>query len=274
MIFTTFYFSGTGNTKWAVNQLHKIVLAKEHQSAVYSIEENLQNIGELIRKSDIIGFAFPIYAMNIPPIMKQFLQKVSQSISGDSKKPVFVITTIGYADGCGPTEVIKQLKLKNFMLKGYISLKIANNISTPMIKSKPISPDKMKKRLEDAKAKITGMVEILGSGKKKIDFLAYPMVVFRKKMSKMVTNAYKQLTIDNTTCIKCMHCSNQCPSKSIVLNNDQLIILPSCTACMRCFNICPTYSIWHGGRYADPKEFIRYKNPMEALSEFEKNDFH
>ena len=168
MIFTTFYFSGTGNTKWAVNQLHRIALAKGHQSAVHSIEENLQDIGELIRKSDFIGIAFPVYAMNIPVIMKQFLQKVSQSISDDIRKPVFVITTVGYVDGCGPYEVIRQLRSMNFKLKGYISLKIANNISTPMSKSKPIPPDEMKRRLEEAKAKIIGMVEILGSGKKRI----------------------------------------------------------------------------------------------------------
>jgi len=267
MILTTFYFSGTGNTKWAVNELHKIALAKGHQSTICSIEENLQDIGELIRKSDFIGIAFPVYATNIPVIMKQFLQKVSRSISDDIRKSVFVITTVGYVDGCGPYEVIRQLHSRNFKLKGYISLKVANNISTPMSKSKTITPDEMKRRIEKAKAKITGIVESLESGKKRIDLGVYPIVVFRKKMNKTVTDAYKQLTINHSTCKKCMCCSDRCPTKSIVLNDDELVVLPTCTACMRCYNICPTYSIWHGGRYADPDEFIRYKGPLAVPQE-------
>ena len=106
----------------------------------------------------------------------------------------------------------------------------------------------------------------LESGKKRIDLGVYPIVVFRKKMNKTVTDAYKQLTIHHATCKKCMCCSDQCPTKSIVLNNDELVVLPTCTACMRCYNICPTYSIWHGGRYADPDEFIRYKGPLSQES--------
>ncbi|HWT76419.1 MAG TPA: EFR1 family ferrodoxin [Mobilitalea sp.] len=200
--------------------------------------------------------------------MKNHLHKVSQSISDDIRKSVFIITTVGYVDGCGPYEVIRQLHSKNnFKLKGYTSLKIANNISTPMSKSKPIPPDEMKRRIEKAKSKIARMVESLESGKKRIDSGVYPIVVFRKKMNKIVTDAYKQLTIHHPTCKKCMCCSEQCPSKSIVLSNDELVILPTCTACMRCYNICPTYSIWHGGKYADPDEFSRYKGPLVDLQE-------
>lgn len=267
MIFTTFYFSGTGNTKWTVNELHQIALGKKHQSNVYSIEELPENLGELIQKSDFIGIAFPIYAMNMPEIMRQFLQRVNQSLSdNNTRKSLFIITTVGFADGCGPYEVIRQISTRNFKLKGYISIKIANNISTPMAKGTPISPIEMNTRLEKGKMKIARLIETLESGKKKIDLGVYLIAgFFRKKMNNIVKDAYKQLSIDQTTCKKCMHCVTHCPSKSIEQNNGKMVIQPTCTACMRCFNICPTYSIWHGGKYADPNEFIRYKGPKAVL---------
>lgn len=78
MIFSTFYFSGTGNTKWAVEELTKIILSQGHQGNIYSItDQALQDqtlFKDIIAKSDYIGFANPIYGANIPPVMNEFHQ--------------------------------------------------------------------------------------------------------------------------------------------------------------------------------------------------------
>ncbi|MDF2988818.1 MAG: hypothetical protein K0R50_4328 [Eubacterium sp.] len=42
MKFTTFYFSGTGNTKWAAEEFNKIVIEKLHISELISID-SLEN---------------------------------------------------------------------------------------------------------------------------------------------------------------------------------------------------------------------------------------
>lgn len=37
MLFSTFYFSGTGNTKWAVGQFKDIVIKNGHQAELYCL---------------------------------------------------------------------------------------------------------------------------------------------------------------------------------------------------------------------------------------------
>lgn len=263
MVFTTFYFSGTGNTRWAVSELHKAVLEKGYHSSVYSIEQPLDNLNELINKSDIIGIAFPVYAMNMPQIMAQFLERFAQSLAGTlERKPIFVMTTAGFVNGCGPYEVIRKFFSRTVSLRGYIGLKIANNISTPMSKTDPLPLNEMEKRLNAAKKKISALVETLSADKKRIDFGIYRILIFRKLLRNILKNAYKQLNINAETCTECLSCVNNCPSKSIEMKDGALIVLPTCTACMRCYNICPTASIWHEGQFADPKVYVRYTGPM------------
>jgi len=38
MKFSTFHFSGTGNTRWAVETFNAIISAKGHQAAMFSID--------------------------------------------------------------------------------------------------------------------------------------------------------------------------------------------------------------------------------------------
>ena len=39
MKFITFYFSGTGNTQWAVEQFTNMALALNHQAGMFSIDK-------------------------------------------------------------------------------------------------------------------------------------------------------------------------------------------------------------------------------------------
>jgi ferredoxin len=267
MIVTTFYFSGTGNTKWAAEQFHLAALEKGQTSRVYSIEQKNMDLSNIIRDTDILGVAFPVYAMNLPDIMKQFLAGLNKALPAKPRPmPLFVITTVGYADGCGPYEAVRQFSADTVRLAGYTGLKIANNISTPSAKTAPLSPEELKKRLDIAKNKISALADALAAGRRKIESGVYRIAVFRKQMSNLPRKAAEQLSINAETCKQCLACADNCPSDAIV-KNDQgaLTVLPACTACMRCYNICPTASVWHNGQYADPAEYVRYRGPATVL---------
>jgi NAD-dependent dihydropyrimidine dehydrogenase PreA subunit len=259
MIFTTFYFSGTGNTKWAVYQLEKAITSAGHKSVVRSVEEEMSDLRGDVEKSDFIGIAFPVYCMNVPEIIKRFLENLKLTLP-DAPKSLFVVTTVGYKDGCGPYEVVKRLGGRS-KLKGYTSLKMANNISVPGSKNAPLAPNELNRRLKAARKKIDRLVRALIYGQIKVDMGVYPLFFFRGKLNRIVLNAYKHISVDPVSCGRCMICVAQCPTKSIVAREDGFCILPTCTACMRCYNDCPTFSIWYNDRYADPNEFIRYKGP-------------
>ena len=264
MTITTFYFSGTGNSKWAANKLQEFLIRKGIKNDVFSIEKQINEIPDLLASTNGIAFIFPVYGMNIPENMKGFMKSLNNFKRKNRKKwPFFVITTFGYVDGCGPYEVMRQLDSKQFRLVGYTGLKMANNICTPASYNEPIIEEEFEKRLVIATAKIQKLASKISNGKRKIDFGMYFFVgPFRKKMAKMVENGFNKLSIDEKRCTKCMLCVNNCPVGAIVSKEGKLVITSKCVACMRCYNNCPTYAVLHGGQFADPQKYPRYKGPV------------
>ena len=263
MTTTLLYFSGTGNTRWAAEQMQIALTGLGQQCNIYSIEQPPENLTDVIKNSDQLGIAFPVYAMNIPPIMNDFIQKLGHMLLGrQSPIPLFVLITAGYVDGCGPYEVAKKLPLQTVKLRGYAGLKIANNVRTPTDKSDPLAPGELSARIAKAKDKIAALAQSLASGKKSIAPGMYSIVVFRHKMSRFPREAYKMLSINKESCTRCLLCVNNCPTKSIIEKEGSFEILPTCTACMRCYNFCPTASVLHGGQYANPAIYTRYKGPV------------
>ncbi len=264
MVFTTFYFSGTGNTKWASEEFQNAAMRKGHQCRLVSIEEKNLDLHRLLGNTDFLGLAFPVYAMNIPEIMKQFIKKLDNALAGSiTPMPLYVLTTAGFADGCGPYEAASHFAPRAVRLMGYAGLKMCTNISTPVAKAPDLAPGEFQKRLEAAKAKICALVDALSAGKKKIELGVYRIAVFRKQMSGLPKKAHEQLSINAETCSHCDTCVYSCPSGAIEPDDTgALAISSSCTACMRCYNFCPTASVWHSGQYADPAEYTRYKGPF------------
>ncbi len=260
MKLTVFYFSGTGNTKWAVNALKEAVIGKRNECELYSIENKIEDIQTKIEESDYIGFSFPIYGQNIPAIMSQFINGLDKTL----QKQVFIITTSGFIDAFGPFTAKKILRSTRFTLCAYISLSISNNISTPKMKAKFKTGDDLEKSKNKAISKINVLADKLINNEHHItDIGPYliPGMIIRNFLSKKVKNGYLELSINNEKCRHCNFCINNCPTKSIVCSNGEYTFLPTCTSCMRCYNFCPNNAVYHVGKYADPQIYKRYRGP-------------
>ena len=85
------YFSGTGNSKWAINTF---VSKIDNNIKTYSIEE--ENVIEKIKDEEVIIFAYPVMFSNIPKIVKDFF--VNNKEIWLNKK-FFVIATMGLFSG-------------------------------------------------------------------------------------------------------------------------------------------------------------------------------
>src|SRR6056297_1666087 len=264
MTITTFYFSGTGNSKWAAYKFQDFLIQKGIENDVFSIEKEINKLPDLIETTNGIAFIFPVYGMNIPENMKGFMRSLNKIKRSKGKKlPVFIITTFGYVDGCGPYEVMRQLDSSQFRLSGYTGLKMANNICTPSSYNEPLTEEVFEKRLAIATAKIQKLASKISNRKRMIDVGMYFFVgPFRKKMAKIVENGFNKLSIDEKRCSKCMLCVNNCPVGAIASKEGKLVITSKCVACMRCYNNCPTYAILHGDQFADPQQYQRYKGPV------------
>ncbi|MBU4440670.1 MAG: hypothetical protein L6276_03410, partial [Acetobacterium sp.] len=132
MKFSTFYFSGTGNTKWAVEAFNAIIREKGHQAEMFSIDlgENLTDdrIIAMVQDSDGIGLANPIYGGGIPPIMSDFLNRLVTILGPlQTQKKAFVINTFGYVNAFGPKEMGKLLAGSGLVMTAYVNIQLCNN---------------------------------------------------------------------------------------------------------------------------------------------------
>jgi len=270
MLFSTFFFSGTGNTKWAIEKFGHIVIQYGHQAEMYSIDNfdecSSKDFTRIVRESSFIGFANPIYGADVPSIMKKFISCLTAIMKAEKiqLKPIYIINTFGYVNASGPFEIKKLLDKDCFILMAYANIRLCNNISTYRHKSILISSDKLNARKKEAEKTIKTMVSRLLLSKKYIRGIGLyllPGMIIRKKSEKALENNHRSLSIKIELCNKCMTCINKCPTHCIRFNGNQFEFSDKCTACMRCYNFCPTSSILIDGVYADPKEYFRYRGP-------------
>jgi Dissimilatory sulfite reductase (desulfoviridin), alpha and beta subunits len=270
MRFTTFYFSGTGNTEWAVRKFSQFLNDAGHDAKMYSVDSvdvcDTSLLEEIVHKSDYTGFANPIYGGNIPPIMKNFIHNIAKVLENKEKNTIqtYFINTFAYINGFGPICTKKLLYDTPFKLISYVNIRLCNNISKPGLKSSGISDDILKVRKDKAEKELKKMVGKLLSGEKYITGIGpylIPNIFIRKKTEKLIADNYKALSIDESTCRKCLLCVRNCPTKSIKYSENGFKFTPGCTACMRCYNLCPTFSVLFNGKFADPNEYQRYYGP-------------
>ncbi|UCC20935.1 MAG: EFR1 family ferrodoxin [Promethearchaeota archaeon] len=276
MRFVTFFFSGTGNTWWAVREFTEIASTNGHDAEMCSIEndqiKDFSILSELLEKSDAIGFAYPIYGANLPPIMREFITKVkriSENLNKLRQKYCFIITTIGYVNGYGPYKIKKILRSIGLKLKAHINLRLTNNVSTPGLKINPIPHKKLVKRKKKSIKKLDKFYGKIIKNKKRIrgigPWLVPGMLIRRITAPKMNLN-YQRLSINLDTCNNCEICINNCPTNSIIRIDNKITFKEGCTGCYRCYNFCPTHSILYKGKFADPLVYHRYHGPIDNLN--------
>lgn len=270
MRFTTFYFSGTGNTKWAVSQFDRIMSEMGQRAHSFSIEDVASQdaafLQETLSQSDFIGFANPIYGANIPKIMGQFISRLAGIAikTGRPDKPAYQINTFGFVNGFGPFCAGKLLSNAGLDLVGYVNIRLCSNASTPKAKTKELSPAEMESRKHKAVMELEKAAANLIRGKKSVagigPYLIAGMII-RKSIGTMMDDNYKDMGIDMERCAHCMTCANNCPTGSIGYNGEKFSFSSTCTACFRCYNFCPNAAVTVGGAYADTENYKRYRGP-------------
>lgn len=270
MLFSTFYFSGTGNTEWSVRQFSGIVVQSGHRAELYSLDNFERYSGEelikIVNESTGIGFANPIYGTDIPPIMKAFIHWLTELCikEGIRAKPFYIINTFGYVNAFGPFAARKIFNKDCFELVAYVNIRLCNNISTYTHKSAFIGSEKLSIRKEKALEELTRLANRLLSSKKYIKGIGpylLPGIFIRKKVGKSIQGHYQKISVQEKTCNRCMICVKNCPANSIKFKEQRFEFSAECTSCMRCYNFCPTASIMIDGIYTDPQEYFRYKGP-------------
>lgn len=241
-----FYFSGTGNTAWAVRQLSDYLSELGEETKLYFIDikecPGDEEILHIIKNSDIIGIANPIYGANIPPIMIKFISRIKDIKSKNDIpiKQLFMLNTFGYVNAFGSVAAKKIWKNSGFDMFAYINVRLTDNTSNKD------RTDIAKIRRQTAERELLTSAQALAKREKHIKgygFYLLPGIMIRRITSVMINENYKNMFIEKQLCNKCGVCIEICPAQAITYVNNEYNFSSDCTACRRCINLCPNNAV-------------------------------
>ncbi len=233
-----YYFSGTGNSKWAAQKLAQFT----GDAAVDII--SLQAVPEL-DNAERVGLVFPIYAWGAAEPMLNFAKSLP-----NTNAFTYGVCTCGANAG----HAMKNLS-KVFYLHSAYSLAMPNNY---VVGSNLDSDEEAAAKLRDAEEFLRLIGKEIQEGKAVYKVEEGPMASLLSNFGSRGFNAFARTTkpfYTDEKCNGCGLCARECPAKTISMKNGKPSWSSKCFQCMRCINRCPQSSIQYGkgtvqrGRY-------------------------
>lgn len=249
-----FYFSGTGNTRWAATQIAE------------AVGDELLFIPELISKNSYefslqpgerIGFCFPTHGWQVPGIVRGFIRKLR--INGlEPDTFCWSLTTCG--DNVGETMTIlnKELAANDHLKTNGKPLQATAVFSVVMPETYVCLPfmytdteEREREKISAAKARMPHIAECIREKRTGVEELVkgstprlYSYVIGSYFNKRMIHD--RKFTVDREKCIGCGKCAKVCPVENIKGTPPEWIHNERCTCCMACYHYCPTHAINYG----------------------------
>jgi ferredoxin/flavodoxin len=255
-----YYFSGTGNTAWVVRRLAEHLTELGDEVAVMSCE---RVAGSDVNPAacDVIGLAFPVHASFAPSLVRDFVAGLPPA----AEKPLFAVTTAGYAAGDTAWYAVRPLRAKGYQPFVLANVLVANNLRLPVLSPLPIlSSEQILDKLEQASGKVDRLAGWIHRREHHIEgaglFGRLMGVSQRLSVGPFEALAFKGFFADET-CTRCGWCADHCPVHNIEMTDDGIEFLDHCMLCMRCYSFCPSQAIQSTERTKNIKRFPRYGGP-------------
>ena len=232
------YFSGTGNSKYAVE-----LFCKEYDkdARVFSIEDS--EARNAVSEADIIAVAYPIQFSTVPKILRDFIIDNKELWKG---KKIFAIATMGLFSGDGSGILGRLFESFGAEVIGGLHLKMPDSIADEKALKRPLETNK--ELVKSAKQKIQDSVRQLKAGKptqEGLGFLYRMAGLFGQRLyfGYKTRNYSSKIKIDSEKCVGCGMCEKLCPMENITVQGKVAVSKDRCTLCYRCINRCPKQAI-------------------------------
>ena len=243
-----FYFSGTGNTRWAAEQL-----AAATQEKLYFIPDELKTACEYTLEHDErIGICFPVHGWQPPRIVREFIRKLTIHPSIANHHYAYSVCTCGDSTGLAVKMLSEDLQLKGIVLQSCLSLVMPESyVCLPFMytDTPKREQEKIAQAQQDLSLYINKVVKNRVSGYQQLTLGLTPWtfshVIGAYFNRFMITD--RKFTVDADVCIHCGKCAKVCPVSDIEFSetpkwkNDS-----SCTCCLSCYHHCPVHAINYG----------------------------
>lgn len=248
-----FYFSGTGNTKWAAQEIAKAI----GERLLYIPDELRQGHRSYTLEADErIGFCFPTHGWQVPRLVRYFIKHLKLNVDlnycwalttcGDSMGEAMTLLNRDLAD----CDVLKRSNGEVLQLESVFSIIMPESyVCLPFMKTDPEEKEVMK--LDVARHQLPHIIRMIKERRRGIEELdkgatprLYSYVIGEYFNRKMVTD--KKFTIDAGKCIQCGKCQKVCPVDNIQGTPPVWLHNGRCTSCLACYHYCPMHAINYG----------------------------
>lgn len=247
-----FYFSCTGNTKWAASKTAAALNEQLVDMATTLKGSGCETALEYeLKPNESIGFFFPVHGWRPPLVVREFVRRLHIE---QKHSYCYLICTAGDTVGEAADIMEHDLAEVGIRVDSAISLIMPESyIGLPFMDVDKPDRELEKKRVADER--LTGFVDdirLRRSGIRDILRGHWPRI-----NSRVIGGAFTRFLlkdtpfyVDNSRCIGCGACSRNCPVGDIAMldNRPSWLHNGKCLTCFACFHHCPTRAIEYGRR--------------------------
>lgn len=275
-----FYFSGTGNTKWAASKLAAATREDLISIAPYMrADDSSHNLAEpfILKENERLGFVFPVHGWRVPKLVREFISKMkiqrepSDATGGNKAKAddcqknrpfTYCVCTAGDSIGLTIENLNKVISLNPSLQalgitevsSSYSLIMPESYIGLPFMDVDPKEREIRKK--ENAAQELAVVCEEIFDRKEGISRLVKGPIpwFFTKVVGGFFENVLitdKRFHVEKDRCVKCGICANVCPVGDIKGGHGEYPVWlhhKDCLTCFTCYHHCPHHAIEFGNQ--------------------------
>lgn len=256
-----FYFSGTGNSRWAAYKLASIL-----DDDVVAMQDYPCD-GSSIEVSGRLGFVFPIHGWRPPKIVRSFLSGHKFSLAAGTY--VYALCTAGDSVGLAVDMFRLDLAAEGLRLDAVETLIMPESyVGLPFMDVDTASREREKKQA--AVGVLNSFANVVRQRERGYEhlikghlpwLLTYPVGGFF--LNHIVSD--RPFRVEKDKCIKCGRCSEVCPVGDIEGGKGLMprwLHKKECLSCFSCYHHCPTHAIEYGCRTKRKGQYYYEKNKV------------
>ena len=275
-----FYFSGTGNTKWAASKLAAATREDLISIAPYMrADDSSHNLAEpfILKENERLGFVFPVHGWRVPKLVREFISKmkilrepsdatVGNKVKADDclKNRPFAYCVCTAGDSIGLTiENLNEVISQNPSLQALGITEVSSSYSLIMPESyiglpfMDVDPKEREiRKKENAAQELAVVCEEIFDRKEGISRLGKGPIpwFFTKVVGGFFENVLitdKRFHVEKDRCVKCGICANVCPVGDIKGGHGEYPVWlhhKDCLTCFTCYHHCPHHAIEFGNQ--------------------------
>ena len=262
-----FYFSGTGNTKWAASKLASATHEDLISIAPYMrADDSSHTLAEpfILKENERLGFVFPVHGWRVPKLVREFIGKMkvqrAEPDAAGSLPFTYCVCTAG--DSIGLTiENLNEVISQNPSLQALGITEVSSSYSLIMPESYVGLPfmdvdTKEKEIWKKSKSaqELAVICEEIFDRKEGVSQLVKGPIpwFFTKVVGGFFENVFitdKRFHVEKDKCVKCGICANVCPVGDIKGGHGEYpewLHHKDCLTCFTCYHHCPHHAIEFG----------------------------